>query len=171
MNIRNVVLFLFLSLVFVSCGYKPLSTYAKKEINGKVFVNLFVDLQDPQNAVIVKDSVNRLLVQKLKNKLVYKKDLADTIVNLRINSVSMKELLYDKSGYIKLYRAFVKIKVKYLNKDTKKSNSFLVDGEYDFSIDDGVTITDAKRFEAIREASDEALDEMLSKIAILSFEK
>ncbi len=170
MILRNTVLALFLSLFFVSCGYKPTVSYAKKEITGKVFVNIFIDLKDPQNAVIIKDSVSKLVIQKLGNNLVYEKDLANTIMDLKINSLNMNELQYDSSGYIKLYRAFVKIKVNYFNKAKNKRSSFVVDGEYDFSIDDGLSITDAKRFEAIKEASNNALDEILSKIAILSFQ-
>ncbi len=171
MNTKNIVLVLFLSFVFISCGYKPLNTYAKKEISGKVFVNLFVNLEDPQNAVMVKDNINKLLVQKLKSKLVYEKSLANTIMDLKINSVKMKELQYDSAGYIKLYRAVVSIKIAYFNKKKNRRNDFLVDGEHDFSIDDGLNLTDSKRFEAIKEASNNALNEILSKIAVLSVEE
>lgn len=170
-NIKKVLFVLFFSFIFTACGYKPLYHYAKKEINGKIFVNLFIDLKDPQNGVIIKDTMNKLLIQKLKSKLVYDEALANTIMNLKINSVDMNELQYDKSGYIKLYRTIVNIKVNYFNKETKKRNSFLVDGEYNFSIDDGTSITDSKRFEAIKKASNNALDEVLSKLAVLSFQK
>ncbi len=164
----KVLVVLILCFFLSSCGYKPLNVYAKNEIDSKVFVNLFVDLQDPQNAVIVKDSINKLLVQKLDTNLVYEKNLADVILDLKIKSVDMKELQYDSSGYIKLYRAKVGIKIAYFNVQRRKGNDFLVDGEYDFSIDDGLSLSDSKRFEAIKEASNNALNEILSKIAILS---
>ena len=176
MNVFRKVLFVlftfgFASLIFSGCGYKPSSHYAKKELSGKVFVKLFIDLKDPKNAVLIKDSINQLLIQKLDSKLVYDESLADTIMNIKINSVNMQELLYDRDGYNKLYRALVDIKVDYFRKADQKRNSFIVDGEHNFSIDDGTTITDTKRFEAIKNASDDALNEILSKIAVQSFRK
>ncbi len=53
----------------------------------------------------------------------------------------------------------------------KETKSFNVTGDYDFSIDDGTTITDTKRFEAIRNAASEALEEVISKIAVNSLQK
>jgi len=176
MNVFRKVLFVLFtftiaSLVFTGCGYKPTSHYAKKELSGKVFVKLFIDLKDPKNAVLIKDAMNKLLIQKLDTKLVYDEELADTVMRMKIDSVNMQELVYDKDGYNKLYRALVNIKVDYLNKATAKKRSLVVDGEHNFSIDDGTTISDTKRFEAIKEASEDALDEMLSKIAVQSFKK
>lgn len=159
------------SIILSGCGYKPSSYYAKKELGEKVFVKLFIDLKDPRNAVLIKDSLNQLLIQKLDNKLVYDEALADTIMNIKLNSVNMQELQYDKDGYNKLYRALVGIKVDYFKKTENKRNSFTVSGEHNFSIDDGTTITDTKRFEAIKSAADDALDEVLSKIAVQSFKK
>lgn len=176
MNIFRKVLFVLfafvsISIIFNGCGYKPSSYYAKKELSGKVFVKLFVDLKDPKNAVLIKDAMNKLLIQKLDAKLVYDEVLADTVMNLKLGSISMNELQYDKEGYNKLYRAVVSISVNYLNKEEKKSKSFFVSGEHNFSVDDGTTISDTKRFEAIRSASEDALDEVLSKIAVESFRK
>ena len=174
-NIRKVLFVLFTlsfcSLVFNGCGYKPTTHYAKKELSGKVFVKLFVDLKDPQNSVLIKDSMNQLLAHKLDSKLVYDEAVADTIMYIKINSVSMTELQYDAEGYNNLYRAKVSINVKYNKKAEKVSRNFNVSGENDFSLASTTTITDAKRFEAIKSASDEALEEVLSRIAIESFKK
>lgn len=171
MNISKKVLFVLFAFLFTACGYKPTTYMAKKELSGKVFVKVHIDLKDPRNAVLIKDSVNQLLVQKLDSKLVYDEKSADTIMNVKIGSVSMQELQYDREGYNKLYRALVTLNVKYTKKATKKTSSFNVSGEHNFSIDDGTTITDTKRFEAIENASDDALDEVLSKIAVQSFKK
>ena len=174
-NIKKVLLVL-LTLTFcfftlTGCGYKPTTHYAKKELSGKVFVKLFIDLKDPQNSILIKDAINKLLAHKLESKLVYDESLADTIMNLKINSVKMTELQYDADGYNNLYRATVSINVKYNKKAEELSKSFTVSGEDDFSLGSSTTISDTKRFEAIKNASDEALDEVLSKIAIQSFKK
>lgn len=157
--------------ILSACGYKPTNQYAKKQIDGKVFVKLFIDLVEPRNAVLIKDSINQILLQKLDSKLVYDEASADIVMNLKIDSIKMQELQYDTSGYNKLYRALVDIKIDYIKKSTQNKKSFNVDGEHNFSVDDGTTITDTKRYEAIKSASEDALDEVLSKLAIISFKK
>jgi len=175
-NIIRKVLFVLFTLSFCfftlsGCGYKPTINYAKKELAGKVFVKLFIDLKDPRNAVLIKDAMNQVLIHKLDSKLVYDEALADTIMHLKIKSVSMTTLQYDSSGYNNLYRAKVSINVKYNKKAEEISKEFTVSGENDFSLDSSTTITDTKRFEAIKSASDDALDEVLSRIAVSSFKK
>lgn len=173
MHILNKLLFVIftfaVSFSMVACGYKPSSYYAKQEMEGNVFVKLNVSLEDPKNSVLVKDAMNKLLIQKLGSKLVNNEAPADVIMNLKINSVSMTALQYDSSGYIKLYRATVVIKVNYYRKDDGKRKTFTVEGEDDFSIDDGTTITDTKRYDSISSATDKALTEVISKIAVSSF--
>ncbi len=160
---------LILILLFTACGYKTSSQYAKEQLQGKIFVNLIINLEDPRNAVLIKDAMNELIVHRLDARIVYDRALADTIVDIKLNSIDMQKLQYDKQGYNKLYKAVVSILIKYNNKIEEKS--FLVSGTYDFSIDNGTTITDTKRFEAIKNAAKKALEEVISKLAIISFKK
>ena len=174
MHILNKLLFVIftfaVSFSIVGCGYKPSSYYAKKEMEGNVFVKLNVSLEDPKNSVLVKDAINKLLIQKLGSKLVNDEAISDVVMNIRINSVSIQALQYDVLGYNKLYRAVVVIKVAYFRKEEGSiRKSFTVEGEHDFSVDDGTTITETKRFDAISYATDKALNEVLSKIAVSSF--
>jgi len=90
-------------------------------------------------------------------------------MNLGINKVKITTLQYDKEGNNKLYKAEVFIKVDYFRKDDGIKKSFTVDGEYDFAIDKGTTITDSNRFDAITKAADQAVNEVISKIAVSSF--
>ncbi len=165
------LLFFHIALIFTitACGYKPSSHYAKEQLNGKIFVNLLIDLEDPRNAVLIKDAMNELIVHRLDSEIVYDRKLADTIMNVKLNSVRMVVLQDDEQGYNKLYKAVVNILVDYDNKSGKRS--FNVSGDYDFSIDNGTTITDTKRFEAIKNAASEALEEIISKLAVSSFKK
>lgn len=48
----------------------------------------------------------------------------------------------------------------------KKVEKLTVSGEYDFSIESNSVISDSNRFEAIRAAASDSLDEFVSKIAI-----
>lgn len=165
------LLFFHIVLIFTitACGYKTSGTYAKEQLDGKIFVNLLLNLQDPRNAVLIKDAVSEIIANRLDSKLVYDRNLADTVLDLKLKSVKMEELQYDEEGYNKLYKAIVVISVNYKNK--YRSESFEISGDYDFSIDDETTITDTKRFEAIKNASSKALEEMISKLAINSFKK
>lgn len=159
-----------LGLTFTACGYRPSATYAKQEMRGNVFVRLNVSLEDPRNSVLVKDAVTKILIQKLGSNMVDNEREADVIMDLAINSVSLTTLQYDANGYNKLYRANVVIGVKYFRKDNgNKIKTFSVDGEHDFAIDTGSSINDSHRFTAITKASDKAVTEILSRMAVASF--
>lgn len=169
---KNHILSTFLlvfALFFTACGYKPTAFYAKQELKKDVFVDLKVRVEDPQNSVLVKDSVTKILMQKIGSSMVDKSDLAEVIMNLSISSVSFSTLSYDRYGNNKLYKANVVIVVKYYDKSSKKTKNFTVDGEHDFAVDIAGTINDTHRFEAIAKASDMAVTEILSKIAVASF--
>ncbi len=158
-----------LAFLFVACGYKPSTYYAKKEMEGNVYVKLDVSLVDPRNSVLVKDAVTKILIQKLDSNLVDKEKDADVVMNLGISSVNLSALQYDAKGYNKLYKAEVFIRVDYYRKENGIKKSFTVDGEYDFAVDIGGTITDANRYDAITKASDQAVSEVVSRIAVQSF--
>jgi len=171
---RKVFLILFslhLSLIVLlsGCGYKPSSSYAKKKIQGNVYVHVVIDLEEPKNSVLVKDALNEIVVSQFNNKLVSKRSLADTVLTVQLASVGTQELQKDEDGFVNLYRTNVRISVSYDGPNGKGSTS--VSGSYDFSVDDGVTISDTKRFEAIKIASSKALEEVVSKFAIESFKK
>ena len=168
MNFKTLIVSLFLALLVIGCGYKPSSYYAKQEIGKKVYVDLNINIKDPRNSVIIKDIVNETLITKLGSKLVYKKSEADTIMVLKYNNISLSELGYDTDGYISLYRVNTSINVSYKKADNT-TKDFDLKSRYEFSIEDGGNISDTNRFDAIKTASNKALDELLSKLAISNF--
>jgi hypothetical protein len=113
--------------------------------------------------------MSEMLVSRFGAKLVYNKEIADTVLNLKLNTISMQVLQYDAQGYEKLYQAIVNIKVDYSSSENK--GSVTVSGTYDFSVDGQDEISEAKRFEAVKNASSKALEEVISKLAIESFRK
>lgn len=174
-NIRNLFkIFVITSLslfTFTSCGYKPTSTYAKKQIDGKIFVNVLIDLEEPEITVLLKDSINETFLKKLDANFVYNQNEADIIFNLKVSSISIKEISYDEDGYNDLYRATVNLNLSFYDKKINKRKSFSLSGDNSFSINDGASITDVERFDAIENALDNALDELLSKLAVSFFKK
>ncbi|MEA1915706.1 MAG: LPS assembly lipoprotein LptE [Campylobacterota bacterium] len=163
------IVFVVLLLIVTGCGYKPASWYAKQAIHGDVFVDVTIDVVDPRNTVLIKDAMNEIVVSKFGSKLTAIKKDADTVINLKLGKVSLSEIQYDQVGYVRLYRIVVPVDVQYTNK--KKAGKFTVRGDYDFSIGDDTVISDAKRFEAIRQAASNAMDEVISKLAIQSYKK
>lgn len=167
-KIQSIILLILPILFFTSCGYKASSTYAKKELGEKIYVSLSINVSDPKNSVIIKDVFNELLIQRLDKKLVYKKDEADTIIYIKNNGVSISTLSYDSSGYSNLYKITANLNVKY-SKSNGKTKSFIASGSYDFSSDSQGTISDTKRFNAIQNAFDNALEEVISQLAIANY--
>lgn len=164
---------LFIFLIINGCGYKPATMYAKQEISGNVFVNLDVSVVDPKNVVIIKDSVDNFLMHKLDANLVDSKEIADVVLDLKLKSVSISGIQSNAKGYTELYKAVVNISVAYQKRGENKK-SFVITGENNFAVenpDNNDTISDAKRYDAILEASNDALKELLSKIAIRATEK
>ncbi|HJE03283.1 hypothetical protein AAX26_00808 [Aliarcobacter thereius] len=167
---KKTTLFLLIAIFFSSCGYKPSAYYAKEQLDKNVYVRVEIRANDPRNSVLVKDAITKILIQKIDSKLVDNEFEAEVIMDLSIKSVSFNVLQYDKDGHNKLYKAKVNLGVKYFTKSTGKTIRFDISGENDFAIGQGVTLNDTHRFEAVSKASDMAVSELLSRVAVASFE-
>jgi hypothetical protein len=157
-------------LLFLNgCGYKPASTYAKEAISGNVFVTLKIDLENPENSVMIKDAVDEIIIRQFGGHLVYNKENADSTVNIDIKNVSFDEIQFDTTGYVKTYRATVDIGVKY--DGPKQKGDVSVSDFYDFSVDSESIISDERKTQAVKMAANKALTNLFSKIAVQSFKK
>ena len=153
-----------IAVVISGCGYKPSSYYAKQALGDRLYAEVTISRQDPRNSVLIKDAVNEAIVSRFGGKLVTKEQ-ADSILRVNIQSISFSPTVYDTYGYVIAYKTTVVLAMQYENAD-KKIEKLTATGEYDFSIEANSVITDTNRFEAIRYASNDALDEFVSKIAI-----
>lgn len=155
----------FLIAIFISaCGYKPSAKYTKDVLGERIHVEVEISRKDPKNSVIIKDAVNEAVITRLGGKL-STKELADSELYAKIGSTIFSPILYDKDGYVVSYKAKVSLSIKYITKSGKKE-SFSTIGEYDFPIEANSVISDTNRFEAIKYASLDALNEVISKIAM-----
>lgn len=159
---------LILIFLFIGCGYKPANHYARDIISGRVFVDVAISLEDPKNSVLLKNTLIDILTTKLDTKITNDANEADVKMNVAIDSIKLTELGYDTKGYVKSYRATVTLNITYASKT--KTGTTTVSASHDFSLDDNTTISEVKRFEAIKIASDKAMMDFVSKIAILSFQ-
>lgn len=160
---------LFIVLFISACGYKPSSHYAREVLGQKIHVEVAISRKDPKNSVLIKDAVNESVITRLGGKL-STKESADTELYVKIASTTFSPVLYDRDGYVISYKARVLLSIRYVTKDGKKA-TFSTSGEYDFPIEANSVISDTNRFEAIKYASLDALNEFVSQISIKGMKK
>ncbi len=153
-------------LLFTACGYKPANSFAKQEIGEKVYVSSVINKQDVINSVLIKDILNQLILAKIGSKIVYDKKIANTIMNIKLDSVDISQIQYDRQGFVRVYRTAVTIKVDYQKDD--KTNIILVSDFYDFSVHSDAIISNSKKEQAVKTATSKAIEELFSKIAVQS---
>jgi len=152
-------------LLFSGCGYKPSSYYAKKAIEGKVYVDLVMNMDNTQNTVFIKDAMNELILNEFTATLTNDKEEADTYVVVSLSSASHSSISTGDDGYTDSYRTTVVINVKYTKKGLK-TKSLNVSDYYDFSVDSDSVVTDQKKKTAVKNAASKALSNLFSKIAV-----
>ena len=145
-----------------ACGYKPSSLYTKKMIGEKVYTEVEVSLSDPENAVLIKDALNRALYTHLKSHT-SKKEEADSSIKVRYQSISFIPLQYDLQGYVVYYQAHIKLGFSFEKGKQKEERSIV--GRYEFPIRASAIISNDLRFKAIEHGSMKALDEFISYLS------
>ncbi len=157
-------------ILFVGCGYKPSSHYAKNTISGDVYVDIKIDINNAQNSVLIKDAMNEMIINQFNATLTNDKAKADTIVNVALSGVSHTAISSDNEGYAKTYRTSVSVTVNY-KKQNNPNISIKVSNYYDYSVDTDSTLTEQKKQEAVKIAATKALSDIFSKIAITSLKE
>jgi len=157
------VYFLIVTLfLLTACGYKPSSQYCKRMISQKVYTEVEVSLSDPENAVLVKDALNRALYTRLKSQASRKED-AGSSIKVSYKSIRFVPLQYNRNGYVVYYQA--NITLKFVFEKGKKREERLLIGRYEFPIRPSAIISNDLRFQAIEQGSVKALDEFISYIS------
>ncbi len=159
--IKKVLPFLALLVLVAGCGYLPASKQARKVVGERLFVEVDVSLQDPENAVLIKDAARKAVVTRFHSSLVPQSE-AKTTLWVDLSGISFSALQYDENGYIIVYRANVTIQVTRRNAGEKKT--YTSKGTFDFTIEPNAVITDTQRFDAISKASLKALDSFVAQV-------
>ncbi len=146
--------------IITACGYKPTSFYTKKVLGEAIYVKVETSLEDPENSVLIRDALNEAVIYKFHAKIADKKDASSKLF-VRLEHVNFEPIEYDNNGYVIAYKTHVTLRTTYHDKETIKTY-----GDYDFNIASNSVISDTKRFNAIKEASQKAIDAFISKIAV-----
>jgi len=149
-------------VVFYGCGYKPSAKYARKSIGEKISTSIIISAQDPENTVLIKDSVDSAVISIFHASLV-PKEAAHTHLIMSISEPTYAPIQYNADGYVIAYRATIHMKILKQTKDTKKI--YNTSGTYDFSIVPNAVLTDQERFIAIKNSSTKAISSFLAKVS------
>jgi len=156
---------LFLTLVIVifsSCGYKPSAKYSRAIIGEKISTSVHISAHDPENTVLLKDSVDSAIMEVFHASLTSKK-YSQTHLYLSISNPRYTPLQYDKDGFVISYRASITLKIKRENKKSMKR--YTARGNYDFSVVANAVISDQERFDAIRYSTAKALRSFMAQVS------
>jgi len=156
------LLLAFVFVLFTACGYQPSSKFARNIVGDKVSTSVIISLRDPENSVLIKDSVDLAIIEIFHTSLVDKKD-ASTHLTLNILDPSYAPIEYDKNGYIVAYRTTVTLNItKEANGISKK---YKTRGTYDFTIVPNSNITDQERFQAIKNGAKKAIKSFIAQVS------
>ena len=152
------LLFALVTLLLVSCGYKPSSQYIKNTFEDNVYVEVVVDRAEPENAPFVKDEMNRLVYTRFKGHIV-PKEQAESQIRIDYKGSTFTPLTYE-NGYVVRYRANIRVKFDMVTKQGKLSKTIVSIFETD--IEPSSLTSSALRTEAIRRGLEKSLDEFLA---------
>ncbi len=155
-----VTLLLFLS----ACGYKPTSVYTKNVLGEAIYVKVETSLEDPENSVLIRDALNEAVIYKFHAKIADKRDASSQLL-VKLEHVNFQPIEYDSNGYVIAYKTNVTLRTTYHDKHHQQQ-SIKTHGDFDFNIASNSVISDTKRFNAIKEASQKAMDAFISQIAV-----
>lgn len=158
---KTLFLLLFGALV-VGCGYKPSAQFSRQIVGEKVSTNVIVSLQDPENTVLIKDALDRAVIEVFRTSLV-EKSISDTHLVIKILSATYAPIVYDENGFVIGYRMSVILNITRESKSDSKI--YHARGFYDFAVAPNAIVTDQDRFEAIESASQKAINSFIAQVS------
>jgi len=152
----------FIIIGVVGCGYKPSSKYAREVLGNRVSTSVVISQTDPENSVIIKDAVDKAVIEIFHSNLVEKR-YATTHLSLRMSVPSYTPVQYDTNGFIIGYRARITLMITRESKEIKKNYTAV--GTYDFAITPNSVLTEQQRFDAIKFSSFKAISAFVAQVS------
>lgn len=165
MVIKTLFLRFFIICFFLGCGYKPATVYTSLILGDNIYVNVTPDIKEPRNTLYIKDAFREVVLYRLNAQIANNQKEANTILNVKLDSIDFAPIQYDKQGYTVAYKATVKLNIEY--KTTTKQGLVKSDGTFDFPVDSNSIISENKKNEAIKIASTKAITKFISKMSSL----
>lgn len=167
MGARGLVLWfgaMVLGLLFAGCGYVPSAVYAQKALGESVFVELKVNLPNPENSVELKDLMNKIIIARFQTRVASKEE-ADSVIIVQIDKIADTTSAISSSAFTTYYRVNAYVTYTY---DNKKGThrSFNAMGYYDYNVSlDNPLTTYNNRYYAINQAFTQTVDQFVAQIS------
>jgi len=166
--ITHYSLLILTAVLLTACGYKPSSHIIKKTFEDTIYVEVFVDRAEPENAPFVKDEMNRLIYTRFKGR-VASKEQAGSQIRISYSGSSFSPLAYDQNGYVTRYRANIRVNFDMLTKKGRLKKDITSIHEADIHASSLTSST--LRTEAIRKGLEKAMDEFMAYVSAYSVQQ
>ncbi|RDU62612.1 hypothetical protein CQA53_09245 [Helicobacter didelphidarum] len=144
------------------CGYKPMAYFANKALGDKVYVQLKVNLENPEESVKIKDAVNEAIIARFHSRVVSENE-ADGVLEVNVQQIKDTAIATNAQGFTTFYRVYVNI--KYTLEHNGKTSSFSNQGYYDYAASlNSPSTTYNNRSIAIVEAAKQSIDKFVSQV-------
>ena len=162
LNIKKVLLLLLVAITITGCGYKPSAKFSRDALGKKISTSVIISAQDPENTVIIKDAVDRAIIEVFQASLV-SRATSDTHLVLKMGTPRYSPIVYDENGYVIGYRMTVNLNI--VSHNNGASKSYATKGHYDFTVAPNAIVTDQERFDAIKFSAQRAIRSFLAQVS------
>ena len=158
----KVILLFLVAITIIACGYKPSAKFARATMGDKISTSVVISAIDPENTVIIKDAVDRAIIEVFQASLV-DRSVSDTHLVLKMGNPSYSPIVYDENGFVIGYRMSVALNITSIRNGVSKSYS--ARGNHDFSVAPNAIVTDQERFEAIGFSTQRAIKSFIAQVS------
>lgn len=161
-NIKTLFIVFILLLTLSGCGYTPSAKFSRDALGEKVSTSVIISAQDPQNTVVIKDAVDKAIIEVFHASLV-PQDRSDSHLVIKMITPIYTPIVYDENGFVTGYRMSVFLNItKHLKESSKSYNT---KGFHDFSVAPNAIVTDQDRFKAINYAAQRAIKAFVAQVS------
>jgi len=161
-NIRTLLLLSLVLALLSGCGYKSSAKFSREAMGDKISTSVVISSVDPQNTVLIKDAVDRAIIEVFQASLVSRSNSTTHLV-LKMGTPSYSPIVYDENGYVTGYRMRVSLNI--IKHTSGASKSYSARGFHDFSVAPNAIVTDQDRFEAISFAAQRAIKSFVAQVS------
>ena len=158
----KIVSMFLLSLLLLSCGYKPSAKYARQVTGNAISTNVIISAVDPENTVLIKDAVDSAIIQIFHASLT-SREMASTHLTIALSEPAYAPIQYNSDGYVIAYRATITLSIQRVTQTSTKT--YRASGSYDFSVVANSILTDKERFDAIKFSSIKAITSFVAQVS------
>lgn len=161
-NVKTIFFGFILLLTLSGCGYTPNAKFSRDTLGEKISTSVIISAQDPQNTVVIKDAIDKAVIEVFHASLV-PQDRSDSHLVIKMATPTYTPIVYDENGFVTGYRMSINLNITKHTKDSSKS--YNTRGFNDFSVAPNAIVTDQDRFKAIGYAAQRAIKAFVAQVS------